>query len=283
MSVLRSASAGDISRTGAFRAWTTDIDGLNAHPVAQITLPSCKCESGACSETCPQIEAWTPPGGVSSFFYLSRYIQGQLEKFDLETDLYQALDNAWRVSKLDSPNTNIVDARDNGNTYIAIVSDGGCCGWENEGDDQTYVVSKGAQTTFFDEESRFHNQDYDVSFFTSNARFSPDEKKIAYTITSTYNSSSAESIRLSDSGKENPVELRQIEAAFVKLPQVEVVAFSDLSKPCFSLVNTQLIGWLDEHRLLVWKEGQLFLVDTISGKAAATGLKAEKAADVILK
>jgi hypothetical protein len=61
------------------------------------------------------------------------------------------------------------------------------------------------------------------------------------------------------------------------------VASDELSKPRFSLTNTQLIGWPDAHHLLVWKSAQLFLVDTTQGQLTTTDLKAENAADVFLE
>jgi hypothetical protein len=271
-----------ISQTGTFRAWTTDLNGLNKHTVAQIALPSCKCDTGACSDTCPQIQAWTPPSGITSFFYLTQFIQGQTEGTDLETDLYQLENGVWKSTKLASPNPTITDARDNGETFIAEDYNAGCCGSANS-DDRTYVVRKGTKTTFFDEDARFHDQGYDIGFSTSDARFSPDGKEIAYTIKLSNTDSDAEPNQLSDEGKDNSEELRRINSVIAKLPQVEVIAFSDLSKPRFSLNNTQLISWLDEHRLLVWKAGKLFFVDATSGQLTATGLKVKKAEDVFLK
>ena len=184
-------------------------------------------------------------------------------------------------SKLPVPASRILDARDNGTAYIDAIPDSGCCGWENESSDLTYLVRDRRRATLFDEFARLHNQDYDVSFFTSNARFSPSGSEVAYTVVATSNA--GQPIRLADQGKTKPEELRQIQAALAELPRVEEVAVDNLQRPRFSLANAALIGWADAHRLLVWKGGQLFLVDAASGQLTATGLKAEKAADVFLQ
>jgi hypothetical protein len=44
-----------------------------------------------------------------------------------------------------------------------------------------------------------------------------------------------------------------------------------------------LIGWLDQQRLLVLKNGELQVVDANSGKVSPTGIKADAAKYVILR
>ena len=281
MHVLQQRDLGDVSRTGSFLCWSTDIKGRDIRTLAHITFPECKCDTGACEETCPEIRSWTPAGGVTSFFYLTRFIPGQLSETDLETDLYQRAGAGWKGRKLRSPVEEILDARDGGDMYIAAIPDVGCCGWVNESDDMTSLIHDGERTTLFDEFARFHNQDYDVSFSTANAKFSPDGTEIAYTITAS--SKAGQPIRLASQGKKNPQELRRIEAALLTLPLVEDVAVAKLQKPRFSFANTALIGWVSVHQLLVWRAGEVFLVDTTSGRFMPTGLRAERAADVFLQ
>ena len=186
-----------------------------------------------------------------------------------------------RPRKLPQPVYEFLDAAGDGDTYIDAIPDAGCCGWDNESDDVTRLVQDGKPRTLFDEFSRFHNRDYDVSFFTSKALFSPGGTGIAYTIAAT--SKPGQPIRLADQGKDNPQELREIQEALGRLPRVEAVSLSDLAKPRFSLPNAQLIGWLDAQRLLVWQHEELFVVDAATGQSTATGLKAEKAAYVFLR
>lgn len=78
-------------------------------------------------------------------------------------------------------------------------------------------------------------------------------------------------------------QLQAIKALLLKLPLVEDVAVGNLQRPQFSLPRTALIGWISVHRLLVWKDGDLFFVDTTSGQVTQTGLKAANAGDVFLE
>jgi hypothetical protein len=281
LSVVRQENRGDISQTGEFLSWTSDLAGRDRKPLVSVEFPPCKCETGACEETCPVIDPWAPDTGISDFFFLTRFVPGQTSPDYLETDLYQAESGVWKARKLPAPVYEFLDATAHGTTYIVAVPDAGCCGWENESDDVTYLVRGGEQSTLFDELARFHNKDYDVSFLTSKALFSPDATEVAYTITAS--SKPGQAIRLADEGKDNPEELRQIQGALGQLPRVEVVRVSDPAKPHFSLANTELIGWLNAQHLLVWRQGQLFVINAASGESMPTGLKAEKAAYVFIR
>lgn len=277
---LQRGNVGEINRTGKFLVWTTNLDGHDPKPLVGLGLPRCTCGTGVCEETCPELVAWSPPAGFSDFFFLTRWIPGQVSSQILETDLYQAGSGRWIAHKLSAPVDTFLDAADHGHVFIGAIPDAGCCGWENESDDLTYLVRDGHRLTVFDERARFHNKDYDVSFFTANALLSPGANDVAYTIASTYKP--GQPIRLSAGGKANPAELRQIQAAIPRLPEVEVEAVSHSSRPRLTLPNTELIGWLDARRLLVWRHGRLLAVNAASGQAAPTGLAAAKPADVFL-
>ncbi|MDE3136316.1 MAG: hypothetical protein KGL59_07065 [Acidobacteriota bacterium] len=299
LSVIQRENEGEISQSGEFRSWTSDLNARNTRQVVSVALPSCKCETAVCEETCPIIDAWAPDRGVSDFFFLTRWIQGQTSSDFLETILYRAAGAVWVPQKLPKPIYEFLDAANGGNTYIAAVPDGGCCGWENESDDITDLARGGGgeQITFFDEFARFHNRDYDVSFFTPKALFSPDASQIAYSITSTYRP--GEQIRLADQGRENPRELKQIQNALTDLPRLEVVQIPKLQirddvartgivqptnlRPAFSLPNVELIGWLDSRRVLAWQHGELFVINASTGQSAPTGLKAEAASRVFIR
>jgi hypothetical protein len=281
LSVIQRENGGEISQSGEFRSWTSDLHARNTKPVMNVLLPPCKCETAVCEETCPIIDPWAPDRGVSDFFFLTRWIPGQTSPDFLETILYRAAGALWEPHKLPEPVYEFLDATDSGNTYIAAVPDAGCCGWENESDDLTYLVRGEKNAAFFDEFSRFHNRDYDVSFFTPKALFSPDAARIAYSITSTYRP--AEQIRLADQGTENPEELKQIQDALTGLPRLEVVQITDLSRPAFTVRNAELIGWLDSQRLLAWQHGELLVIDATTGQSTSTGLKVESAARAFIR
>ena len=120
-----------------------------------------------------------------------------------------------------------------------------------------------------------------MSFFTAAAALSPDVTRVAYTIT--VNLQPNEEIRLSSDGKAKPEELKSIKQAITELPRVEVVALTAPERVVISLEKTELIGWLDQQRLLVLKGGEIQVVDAGSGKMSPTGIKADAAKFVFLR
>ena len=64
----------------------------------------------------------------------------------------------------------MLDLADGGAIVISAILDVGCCGWENQSNDQTILTNHGRIVTLFDERAQFKNPDYDVSFFTENAK-----------------------------------------------------------------------------------------------------------------
>ena len=229
---------GDISRDARFLAWTTDLIGDNPQQVAEFALPPCKCATGACSGTCLEAMVWAPAEGVSDFFFVTRWVPGQIGSDYQETALYQQKEGAWTVRKLPNPVERIFDAADHGNVYVEAVLDDGCCGAANDSDDTTSVVRGDSVTVIFDERTRFHNNNYDVSFFTTSARLSPDVSRIAYTIAST-TLQPGEEIRLASDGKPNPAELTANQKAMTELPRV----WSASRKPSLSAGSTSSACW----------------------------------------
>jgi hypothetical protein len=270
----------DISRDARFLSWITDLDGEDPQKIAEFTFASCKCETGVCEESCPQAIVWAPDEGVSDFFFLTRWVPGQIQSDYQETALYQHKKGAWASRTLGRPVESFLDAADHGEVFIEAIRDGGCCGWENESDDQTLMVSGDKSTAIFDERRRFHNDNYDISFFTEKAKLSPDLNGVAYTLAST--ARPGQEIRLSDSGKEKPEELKAIQKELPGLPRVEVVWLSAPDRVAVSVEKAELVGWLDAKRLLVVKNGELQLVDA-AGKLTPTGVKADAAKYVFLR
>ena len=73
------------------------------------------------------------------------------------------------------------------------------------------VVAGGKKTTVFDEQATYKNPDYDVSFYTLNARLSPDAGSIAMTIVATAQPNKP--IQLAEQGQANPEESQHIRKA----------------------------------------------------------------------
>jgi hypothetical protein len=276
----RLAREGDRWRTATFHAWTTDLTGENPKPITEFTLPRCVCETGACSETCTEAFAWTPSAGVSDFFFVTKWVQGQTDTQYQETALYQRKNGAWTSRKLDKPVEQFLDAAEHGDTFVAVSRDPGCCGWANEGDDTTYLVRNGVTTVRFDERQRFHNDNYDVSFYTANAWLSPDLTKLAYSVVTS--AQPGEELRLNEDGKDNPAELERVKKALAEMPMAEVVGVSG-SATLLSVSRAEVVGWLDNARILIVGGGEVKIVDIASGKQTATGVKADAAKYVFLR
>ena len=270
----------DISVTTVFLAWTTDRHGEDVRQVAEVPFPQCTCDTGACEETCPEAQVWAPEAGITDFFFVTRWVPGQLGPHFQQTDLYRLQNGRWVGQKLPTPVEQFADMADHGNVFIGVVSDSGCCGWANDSDDQALLFRNGQSTVIYDERQRFHNDNYDVSFFTSRARLSPDGSRVAYTLAAT--ASPGEEIRLSDSGKENPEELRRVKKAISELPRVEVLAVTDPKKAVVGLPG-ELVDWLDAKRILIVQAGELVVLEVDSGTKAMTRIKAASALQVFVR
>jgi hypothetical protein len=127
------------------------------------------------------------------------------------------LDTLWGEQPL-------LDINADGSAWVTADVDGGCCGWYNEGSEQTYFRGGDTAQVVFDEWSAFGNNDYDVSFYTAAARISPDARCIALSVHAT-DGPGAE-LRLSADGHADPLELHSVQAALADMPVVEVVSSS---------------------------------------------------------
>jgi hypothetical protein len=164
----------------------------------------------------------------------------------------------------------ILDATANGSVIIEAVPDLGCCGWENQSNDQTLLLREGTSSTLFDERARYGNNNYDVSFFTSNANLSPDLSLVAMTISST--AKAGQEIRLADSGTSNPQELAHILKALTGLPAVEVIRPADPGKRLAFLPHATLIGWLNEKEILIVEDHLVAALNVATGARRKSGI-----------
>ncbi len=183
--------------------------------------------------------------------------------------------------KLPEALQDVQDATRAGTTIVHRILDGGCCGWENEGNDQTILDGNGKHIILFDERRRYANLNYDVSFFTSKAGISPDGHSVAITISST--SLPSTEIRLSDEGKPNPNELARIRQNMASLPTVEVVGVEDPSSRSVVLPHATLVGWLSQREILVVENGTLDAFDVSSGARRKSPIRAVSESVVFLR
>ncbi len=271
--ILRNAEGLDRSVTTTFRAWQTDLAGEHRNQIAGFEFSPCECGTGACSETCPEAAFWIPDGGVDDFFLLTRWIPGQIGATYESSSLFRKSQGKWTEYKLTRVLEEVKDAAQGGDAAVYVILDEGCCGWDNASDDQTILVADGKETVIFDERKRFGNPNYDVSFFTSSARLSPDRRSVAMTIASTEQPGAE--IRLSDQGKPDPGELARIRKSLAGLPAVEALRTDDPAKRIAVLPRATLAGWLSDSEILVVENGLLVALDVGKGTRRTSRIKVE--------
>lgn len=170
---------------------------------------------------------------------------------------------------------------EHGSVILSAVLDTGCCGWENQSNDQTLLLSYGKTNVVFDEREQYKNPDYDVSFFTENAKLSPQVGSVAMTIEASAKSSAP--IQLSEQGEANPAESQRIRKALLDLPAVAVVSAVEPSKRLAFLPHAVLVGWLTEREILIVENHFLVAYDIPSGARRKSNIKVEDAASAFVR
>jgi len=270
-----------LSVASTFRAWQSGPAGEPREPIGEIPFPPCDCGTGVCEETCPEGEFWAPPGGILGFFLVTQWIPGQLGSTYLDTHLFRRQEEGWQVQALPQPLEHVLDADGAGTVVVHTAEDGACCGWDNESSDLTFVTSGDRTDVLFDEWARYGNSNYDVSFFTSNARLSSDARFVAVTIVAT--TTTDQGIRLSSQGQEDPAELDRIRRAIHELPAVEVMSLDGTGEAVLRVPRATLIGWLSDTEILVLEEQVLVAVDTASGSRRPSSIQVPRPAYVFLR
>jgi len=271
----------DLSETTTWQAWQTDLTGANREDVASVKFPDCRCATGACEESCPAGLAWVPEDGVRNFFLMTQLVSGKDEVSYKATTLYQSAGGKWADHPLPDPLRRLLDSSPDGNTLVEAIPDTGCCGWSNQSDDQTLVIGKGKPQTIFDELAAYKNSDYDVSFYTSNARLSPDLTSVAMTIISTAQPNKP--IQLSEQGQANPEESKLIRKSLAELPAVEVKTLEDPPRRAAFLPHATLIGWISEKELLIVEDHLLVVYHVGTGARRKSAIRVDDPARVFLR
>jgi len=264
----------DISVSVKFRVWQTDLSGADAVQLIDFSFPPCGCETGVCEETCPKADFWFCPDGIEDFFIVRQFIEGQLGSTSLDSFIYKRRGGEWASSEFNRNFDAILDANASGDTIVYAIRDSGCCGWDNDSDDRMMLSSKGTTRLIFDEREKFSNSNYDVSFYPSKARLSPDGSHIAANIAATQREGDA--IRISSEGKENPDELARIRDAIQSMPSVEVIPTSSPETPSLSIPNATLAGWLNGQEILAVRKGILVRCDISTAECRNTPVTVKK-------
>jgi hypothetical protein len=271
----------DLSTTVTFQAWRTDVEGKAREEVTSTKLPDCRCPTGSCDESCPSVSVWAPDGGIQNFFLTTQVVAGQTATTYKESTRYQLEGSKWTANILPQPLQRVLDANSSGSVIVEAIPDTGCCGWSNQSNDQTLVLVDGKASTIFDEQATYKNADYDVSFFTSNARLSPDGARVAMTITATTQSNKA--IQLSEQGQANPEESQLIRKALPELPAVEVKSLGDTARRLAFIPHASLVGWIDDRELLIIENHLLVAYNPGTGARRKSTVKIEDAVQVFLR
>ena len=164
---------------------------------------------------------------------------------------------------------------------MEAIPDTGCCGWSNQSNDQTLVRASGKTLTVFDEQAAYKNADYDVSFYTSNARLSPELGFVAMTITATAQANKP--IQISQQGQANPEESKQIRKALAELPAVEVKSMEDSPRRVAFLPHASLVGWIAEKELLIVEDHVLVVYNVGTGARRKSSVGVQDAGTVFLR
>lgn len=271
----------DLSTVTTWQAWRTDLHGAAREDLATSKFPDCRCPTGSCEESCPYAVAWAPETGVDRFFLMTQFVAGQMAPVYKATTRYQEDAGKWTADPLPEPLQRVLDAASDGNTIVEAIPDTGCCGWSNQSDDQTLVLSKGKKLTVFDELATYKNPDYDVSFYTSNARLSPQLASVAMTIVSTAESNKP--IQLAEQGQANPEESQHIRKVLTELPAIEVKSIEETPRRIAFLPHTVMVGWLSEKEILIVEDHVLVTYNLETTARRRSSVRVEDAAQVFLR
>jgi hypothetical protein len=271
----------DLSITTTWQAWRTDESGGAHEDLATVKLPECACPTGTCEESCPGGETWAPEGGVADFFLMTQTVAAKTgPAFKASTRVHQDA-GKWTADSLPEPLQRVLDAASTGNVIVEAIPDTSCCGSSNQSNDQTIVISNGRKLVVFDELATYKNADYDISFYTSNARLSPDLGSVAMTIVAT--TTANQPIQLTEQGQASPEESKQIRKALADLPAVEVKSVEDTPRRIAFVPHATLVGWISEKELLIVEDHLLVAYNVGTGARRKSSVRVGDAARVFLR
>lgn len=271
----------DLSTATTWQAWQTDLEGNARQDVASSPLPDCRCTTGSCEETCPYDVAWAPEDGVGNVFLMTQFTAGQIGPTYKASVRYQQEAGKWTANPVAMPLQRVLDAASDGNVIVEAIPDTACCGWLNQSDDQTLLRSGEKTLVLFDELATFKNPDYDVSFYTSNARVQPSLGAVAMTLVSTAETNKP--IQLAEQGQSSLEETQRIHKALEELPAVEVKNVEDSPKRIAYLPHATLVGWISDKEILVVEAHLLVAYNVSTGVRRKSTIRVEDAAHVFLR
>ncbi len=271
----------DLSTATTWQAWQTDLNGGGREEIASLKLPDCRCPTGSCEESCPAGVVWAPDGSVGTFFLMTQFVAARTTPTYKSSSRYSEQGGKWTADVQPQPLQRLLDAASDGTALVEAIPDTGCCGWSNQSNDETLVLANGKKITVFDEQATYKNPDYDVSFYTSSARLSPDLVSVAMTIVATAEPNKP--IQLSEQGQANPEESEHIRKALAELPAVEVNSLEDPPKRVAFVPHATLVGWISEKELLIVEDHVLVLYNVGTGARRKSTVRVEDVGRVFLR
>jgi hypothetical protein len=271
----------DLSVSTTWQAWQTELDGSKREELISAKLPECRCPTGACEENCPYGMVWVPEDGLEKFFLVTQLVAGKDAPAYKASTCYREEGGKWTENVLNEPLHRVLDTTSNSDMVVEAIPDTGCCGWSNQSDDQTLLHTNGKTLILFDEQATYKNSDYDISFFTSNAKLSPDLGALAMTISATAKVN--QPIQLSEQGQGNPEELKQIRKALTDLPAVEIKTVDDSPRRLAFLPHATLVGWINAKEILIVEDHLLVAYNVATGARRKSTVRVEDAAHVFLR
>jgi hypothetical protein len=271
----------DLSTTTTWQAWQTNLSGAGREDLATSKFPDCRCPTGTCEESCPYGVVWTPEGGVDKFFLMTQFVAGRTAPVYKASARYHEEGAKWTATALSEPVQRVLDATADGEAIVEAIPDTGCCGWSNQSNDLTLVLSGEKKITVFDEQATYKNPDYDVSFYTSNARLSPELGYVAMTIVSTAQENKP--IQLAQEGQANPEESQRIRKALPELPGVEVKRMLESPERVAFVPHAVLVGWISENEILIVEDHLLVTYNVGTGTRRKSTVRVEDAGRVFLR
>jgi len=271
----------DLSVATNWQVWQTDLAGNSREDLIATKFSDCRCTTGTCEETCPLGSVWTPDPGVDTFFLMTEAAAAKDGPSYKASFLYRNEAGKWAAAQLENPLPRILDASPDGSAIVVAIPDTGCCGWVNQSNDQTILLKTGTLQTLFDEQATYKNPDYDVSFFTSNAKLSPASNSVAMTISATAGAN--QSIQISEQGQANPEESKQVRKALADLPAVEIKNLDESGKRIAFVPHATLVGWISGKELLIVEDHLLVAYNPATGARRRSTLRVDDAAKVFLR
>jgi hypothetical protein len=271
----------DLSTTTTWQAWQTDLNGAGREQLAESKFPDCRCTKGTCDESCPYGAVWAGDGGVDKFFLMTQFVAGQTGLVYKSSIRYREEGGKWAADPLAEPLHRVLDGASGGNVIVEAIPDTGCCGWSNQSNDQTLVLVNGKTRTVFDERATYQNPDYDVSFYTSNARLSPELGFVAMTIVATAQANKP--IQLAQDGEASPEESQRILKGLAELPAVEVKSMEETPRRAAFVPHATLVGWVSEKEILIVEDHLLVIYNVGTGARRKSSVRVEDAGRVFLR